>query len=194
MRHVASSVVGGAERIVGTMTTPVGRFVGGGLAGTGGGQVASLQRKLARMRAELSAAEVSRHDYRQVGRLLELDGAGRYGVVTASVIAFGQGYQQTVTLNAGSADGVRQQQTVLDGAGVVGQVISVGATTCTVLLASSAGSVVGVRLAPSGQIGWVTVETGGPIVPSPVMLQGLIPGAGRTLEAHPLFAFAVAER
>ena len=156
MRHVASSVFGGAERIVGTATAPIGRFVGGGLAGAGGGQVPSLQRKLARMRAELSAAELSKHDYHELSRLLELAGAGRYRVVTASVIGFGQGYQRTVTLNAGSADGVRPQQTVLDGDGLVGQVISVGATTCTVLLASAASSVVGVRLAPSGQIGWVT--------------------------------------
>lgn len=156
MRHAASSVFGGAERIVGTVTAPIGRFVGGGLAGTGGGQVPSLQRKLARMRAELSAAKLNRHDYRQLSRLLELAGAGRYRVVTASVIAFGQGYQRTVTLNAGSADGVRPQQTVLDGDGLVGQVISVGGTTCTVQLASDASSVVGVRLAPSGQIGWIT--------------------------------------
>lgn len=156
LRHVAGSVFGGAERIVGTVTAPVGRFVGGGLAGTGGGQVASLQRKLARMRAELSAAQLNGHDYRQLNRLLALAGAGRYRVVTASVIAFGQGYQQTVTLNAGSADGVRPQETVLDGDGLVGQVISVGDTTCTVLLATAASSVVGVRLAPSGQIGWIT--------------------------------------
>lgn len=156
LRNVASSVFGGVERIVGIATTPIGRFIGGGLAGTGGGQVASLQRKLARMRAELSAAELNRRDYRQLGRLLELAGAGRYRVVTASVIAFGQRYQQTVTLDAGSADGVRPQQTVIDGDGLVGQVISVGATTCTVLLASDPSSVVGVRLAPSGQIGWIT--------------------------------------
>jgi rod shape-determining protein MreC len=177
MRHVAGSVFGGAERIVGTVTAPVGRFVGGGLAGTGGGQTPSLQRKLARMRAELSAAKLSRHDYRQLSRLLELAGAGRYRVVTASVIAFGQGYQQTVTLNAGSADGVRPQQTVLDGDGLVGQVISVGATTCTVLLASGASSVVGVRLAPSGQIGWITGSGGGHGASGLFKLQVLNPGA-----------------
>jgi rod shape-determining protein MreC len=175
IRHAASAVFGGVERIFGTAATPVGRFVGGGLAGTGGGQTASLQRKLARMRAELSAAELSKHDYRQLSRLLELAGAGRYRVVTASVIAFGQGYQQTVTLNAGSVDGVRPQQTVLDGDGLVGQVVSVGPTTCTVLLASAASSVVGVRLAPSGQIGWVT--GGGQSGSGLFKLQVLNPGA-----------------
>jgi rod shape-determining protein MreC len=177
MRHVANSVFGGAERIVGTVTAPIGRFVGGGLAGTGGGQVASLQRKLARMRTELSAAQLSKRDNRELSRLLRVAGAGRYRIVTASVIAFGQGYQQTVTLNAGSADGVRPQQTVLDGDGLVGQVVSVGTTTCTVLLASDASSVVGIRLAPSGQIGWITGSGSDQSAAGLFKLQVLNPGA-----------------
>jgi rod shape-determining protein MreC len=45
---------------------------------------------------------------------------------------------------------------VIDGDGLVGQVVSVSAATSTVLLASDAGSVVGVRVAPGNQIGWVT--------------------------------------
>ncbi len=177
MRHVANSVFGGAERIVGTVTAPIGRFVGGGLAGTGGGQAGSLQRKLARMRTELSATQLSKRDSRELGRLLAVAGAGRYRIVAASVIAFGQGYQQTVTLNAGSADGVRPQQTVLDGDGLVGQVVSVGTTTCTVLLASDASSVVGVRLAPSGQIGWVTGSGSDQNAAGLFKLQVLNPGA-----------------
>ena len=194
MRHVASSVFGGAERIVGTVTAPIGSFVGGGLAGTGGSQEASLQRKLARMRAELSAAELSKHDYRQLRRLLELAGAGRYRVVTASVIAFGQGYQQTVTLDAGSADGVRPRETVLDGNGLVGQVISVGGTTSTVLLASDAGSVVGVRLAPSGQIGWITGNGAGRSASGLFKLQVLNPGAVLTPGEQLVTAASVHDR
>jgi rod shape-determining protein MreC len=177
MRHAAGSVFGSIERAVSTVTAPIGRFVGGGIAGSGLGQVASLQHKLARLRAELSAAQLSRADYGQLSRLLQLAGAGGYRVVAASVIVYGQGYQQTVTLNAGSVDGVRPQATVLDADGLVGQVVSVGATTCTVLLASDASSVVGVRLAPSGQIGWVTGSgsSGGLL-----KLQVLNPGAALT--------------
>jgi rod shape-determining protein MreC len=156
MRNAAGSVFGGAERAVSTVTGPVGRFVSSGLSGDGGGKVADLQRQLARMRAELSAAQLSRADYRQLSKMLQLAGAGTYRVVPATVVAFGQGYQQTITLDAGRSDGVKPQMTVLDGQGLVGQVVSVSATTCTVLLASAASSVVGVRLAPSGQVGWVT--------------------------------------
>jgi rod shape-determining protein MreC len=156
MRRAASSVFGDAERAVSGVTTPIGRFVGRGLSDSGANRVTVLERKLAAMRAELSAAELSKADYRQLSRLLQLAGAGGYRIVAATAIAFGQGYQQTVTLNAGSADGVRPEQTVLNGDGLVGQVISVTATTCTVLLADDSTSVVGVRLAPGGQIGWVT--------------------------------------
>ena len=45
---------------------------------------------------------------------------------------------------------------MLNGQGLVGEVTSVTATTSTVLLASDGTAVVGVALAPSGQLGWVT--------------------------------------
>ena len=160
-RTAAGSLFGGAERAVSAITRPVGRFFGAGMAGAGGaGQQAVLQRELTRMRAELSAARLSQAQYRQLRRLLQISGRGGYRVLAASVIAFGQGYQQTVTLDAGSASGIRPQETVIDGDGLVGQVVSVSARTSTVLLASAASSVVGVRVAPGGQVGWVTGQGG----------------------------------
>jgi rod shape-determining protein MreC len=119
-------------------------------------QVASLQKQVLALRAQLSAAEISKADYAELRKMLLLAGAGQYRIVAASVIAFGQGYQQAVTLDVGSSDGVQPQQTVLNGEGLVGYVTSVTATTCTVLLASDSTAVVGVALAPSGQLGWVT--------------------------------------
>ncbi len=160
-RNAAGSVFGGAERAVAAVTGPVGRFFGAGMAGQGAaGQQAALQRELTRMRAELSAARLNQVQSRQLGRLLQLSGRGGYRVLAASVIAFGQGYQQTVTLDAGAASGIRPQETVIDGNGLVGQVVSVSARTSTVLLASDASSVVGVRVAPGNQIGWVTGQGG----------------------------------
>ncbi len=156
VRRTAGTIFGGAERAVSGVTRPVGRFFGSGLAGSGNGQVAGLQRSLARLRAQLSAAQLSKSDYAELSRLLRLAGTGSYRVVPAEVIAFGQGYQRTVTLDAGSSAGIRPQMTVLDGDGLVGQVVSVDPDTCTVLLATDASSVVGIRLAPAGQIGWVS--------------------------------------
>ncbi|HEX9031541.1 MAG TPA: rod shape-determining protein MreC [Streptosporangiaceae bacterium] len=158
VRDLGGSLLGGSERTASTVTGPVGRFIDSGLAGSGGSgaRVAALQQQVIRLRAELSAASLRKSQYRQLDRLLQVAGKGGYRVVAASVIAFGQGYQQTVTLDAGSADGVRPQQTVIDGSGLVGRVVAVSGSTCTVQLASDPGSVVGVRLAPGGQIGWVT--------------------------------------
>jgi rod shape-determining protein MreC len=153
---VGNSVIGGTERAVSSVTRPVARFFGAGQDGGGAAQVATLEHRLITLRARLSDAELAKAKYQQLGRLLGLAGAGGYRVVAASVIAYGQGAARTITLDAGRFDGVRPQQTVLDGDGLVGQVIAVSARTCTVLLADAASSVVGIRLAPAGQLGWVS--------------------------------------
>ncbi len=148
VRNVGGSVFGGAERAAGSAT---GVFTSSGSSS----KIASLQQQVLQLRAELSLAQISKADYAELRKMLLLAGAGRYRVLAASVLAAGQGYQQTVTLDVGSKDGVRVQDTVLNGQGLVGQVTSVSASTCTVLLASDSSAVVGVALAPTGQLGWV---------------------------------------
>jgi rod shape-determining protein MreC len=177
LRDLGGSVFGGAERVVSAVTGPVTRFFGGHAAAGSGGQLAALQRQVIRLRAELSQAQLSKADYAQLSKLLQLTGRGRYRIVAATVIAVGQGYQQTVTLDAGSDDGVKPRETVLNGDGLVGEVTAVSAQTCTVLLASDASSVVGVELAPSGQIGWVTGQGRTPTGSQELKLQVLNPSA-----------------
>ncbi len=150
MRSAGGSVFGRAEHAV----SSVARFFGG--SGSSSSQVQQLQQEVVQLRAQLSGAELSKAEYGQLHKLLLVAGAGRYRIVPASVIAVGQGYQQTVTLGVGSTDGVRANETVLNGQGLVGQVTSVTATTATVLLATDSSAVVGVALAPSGELGWVT--------------------------------------
>jgi rod shape-determining protein MreC len=154
LQQFGGSVFGGLERGVSAVTEPVVGFFGGG--GSSNGQVAALQQQIVRLRAELSQEQLSKGEYQQLSQLLQLSGRGGYRIVAARVIAIGQGYAQTVTLDAGSRDGVQPEETVLDGQGLVGTVTQVNAQTCTVLLATDATSVVGVTLASSGQIGWVT--------------------------------------
>jgi rod shape-determining protein MreC len=157
VRHVSGTVFGGIEHA----GSSIAGFFG---AGSSGGQVHQLQQQVVRLRTELSQAQLDKTQYRQLHQLLLLAGYGRYRIVAASVIAIGQGYQQSVTLDAGSADGVKPNETVLNGQGLVGQVTSVTATTSTVLLATNSSSVVGVSLSPSGEIGKVigpgTTSTG----------------------------------
>ena len=146
---VGASVLGGAENLA--------HSAGHLFSGSGGsaGQVQALQKQVIRLNAELASERLSRADYAQLRRLLALSGQGGYTIVAATVVATGQGFQQKVTLDAGSADGVRPQETVLNGQGLVGQVTAVTAHTATVLLATASASQVGVELAPSGQLGFV---------------------------------------
>ena len=150
VRRAGGSVFGGAEHAVSAVTG----FFGG--SGSSSSQVHRLQQEVVQLRAQLSGEQLSKAEYAQLHKLLLVAGAGGYRIVAATVIAVGQGYQQTVTLDVGSRDGVRANETVLNGQGLVGQVTSVTGTTSTVLLATDSSSVVGVALAPSGELGWAT--------------------------------------
>jgi rod shape-determining protein MreC len=157
IRQIGGSAFGGAERGFAAVTRPVVGFFGGSAAsGNPSPQVAALEAQVTRLRVQLSREQLSRAQYAQLRRLLQVAGRGGYRIVAAEVIAVGQGYSESVTLDAGRQDGIRPQETVLDGAGLVGTVTAVSAQACTVLLASDPTSVVGIRLAGSGQIGWVT--------------------------------------
>lgn len=146
------AVIGGAESLAGSL----GRVVSGPGSGASSGQVASLQRQVVRLRAQLAGEQLARSDYAQLRQLLAMSGKGGYRIVAASVIATAQGFQQKITLDAGSADGVAAQETVLNGQGLVGEVTAVTAHTATVLLATDSSSQIGIKLAPAGQLGWVT--------------------------------------
>jgi rod shape-determining protein MreC len=156
LQQFGGSVFGGLERAASVVTEPVVGFFGRSTGSGTSGQVATLQQQIVRLRADLSQEQLNRAEYQQLSQMLQLSGRGGYRIVAARVIAIGQGYGQTVTLDAGSRDGVQPEETVLDGQGLVGTVTAVSPQTCTVLLATDATSVVGVTLASSGQIGWVT--------------------------------------
>jgi rod shape-determining protein MreC len=153
LRAAGGAVFGTAERALAS--------VGGRITGPSA-RVRSLERQLITLRAQLSGARLSKAEYAQLARLLRLSGQGGYRIVVANVIALGQGYQRTVTLDAGSRDGVRPEETVLNGSGLVGTVTSVSPWTSTVVLATDPSAVAGVRLVGGGQLGWVTGAPGAP--------------------------------
>jgi len=150
VRTAVGSVFGGAEHAA----SSAGRFFS--RSGSDTSQVTSLQKQVLQLRAELSQARISKADYAQLHAMLLVAGADQVKVMAASVIAAGQSYQQTVTLDAGSGDGAQVGQTVLNGQGLVGKITAVTATTSTVQLANATSVVIGVAVTPSGQLGWVT--------------------------------------
>ncbi len=114
-------------------------------------QLAELQRTAAQ-----SAQDKSTHD--QLAKLQLQATRGGYSVLPARVIAIGPsgGFDWTVTLDIGTADGVKVDQSVIVGASLVGRVLRVSATSTTVLLAADPGSGVGVRDRRTGQLGVAT--------------------------------------
>ena len=155
-RSLGADIFGPIEQVTHDVTDPVASLFDSITGGPSAqGTIATLQRQNAELRAELSAAQLSKAARKQLAQLLQLD-AGGYRIVTASVIAAGGSFSDTVTLDAGSHDGIKPDETVLNGWGFVGTVTQVSADTSTVLLANDASSVVGVQLAGGGEIGAVT--------------------------------------
>jgi rod shape-determining protein MreC len=146
-----------ASSLGGRVFGPVERLAGdatGGFRGASGNssEIANLQRQNDQLRAQLAQAQTSGADAKQLASVLHLS-AGKYKVVTGTVIAAGGDYSDTVTINVGGSDGVTANETVLNGDGLVGTVVSVTPRTATVQLLTDAGTTVGVRMAGDGQIG-----------------------------------------
>jgi rod shape-determining protein MreC len=156
VRNLGADIFGPVERVTHDVTGPVASLFDSITGGPSAqGTIATLQRQNAELRAELSAAQLDKAASRQLTRLLQLD-AGAYRVVPANVIAAGGDFSDTVTLDVGSNDGIRPDETVLNGSGFVGTVTQVSADTATVLLADDASSVIGVQMAGGDEIGAVT--------------------------------------
>jgi rod shape-determining protein MreC len=86
---------------------------------------------------------------------LDLAGRAGYKVVAARVIAQGSttSFSQTITIDAGTADGIRDNQTVICGLGLVGVIKQAYSNSALVQLASDPGFKIGARIAGSQQIG-----------------------------------------
>jgi rod shape-determining protein MreC len=156
VRNIGADIFGPIEQVTHDVTDPVSSLFDSVTGGPSSqSTIAGLQRENAELRAELSQAQLSQAARQQLSQLLQLD-AGGYKIVAASVIAAGGDYSDTVTLDVGRNDGIKPDETVLNGSGFVGTVTQVSEDTSTVLLADDASSVTGVQLQGSGEIGAVT--------------------------------------
>jgi rod shape-determining protein MreC len=149
---LGANVFGPVERVAGDAASP---FVGffHAASGNDSGEIAALQKQNDQLRAELAQNQVSKTDAAQLASLLRLGGKHGYRVVAGTIIAAGGEYSDTVTINAGSAQGVGPNETVLNGDGLVGTVTAVTSGTATVQLATDANATVGVKTADTNQIG-----------------------------------------
>src|SRR3954454_19168885 len=125
-----------------------------------------LKKDLATARAEGTQAAILQRDNDQLRKELNLTGDLGYtskSRLTARVIAKAPNvWYSTVTINSGKSDGVRVDQPVVNGDGLVGKVTAVTGGTATVTLITDGSSNVPAEIYPDGAHGIVTPSVGDP--------------------------------
>lgn len=165
-RRAAATVFGPVENSVASAVNPVGNAIAAVRdSGERHNRIAALERENAALKAKLGSDDRNRSRVRELDNLLKKAGAGQYGIKAAEVIAIGaaQGFSWTVTIDAGSDDGINRDMTVINGDGLVGRVTTVGPGTATVLLASDPDFTVGTRLERSDELGFATGQGDRPL-------------------------------
>ena len=113
-----------------------------------------LRRELQDMRAWREAAVQLEQENAQLLALNQVRLNPKLTKVTGVVMAdSGSPFRQSVLLNVGSRDGIKDGWATMDGLGVVGRISGVGKSTARVILLTDPGSNIPVTIQPSGQRG-----------------------------------------
>jgi rod shape-determining protein MreC len=132
------------------------------------GENKRLEAELETAREKAVASEAAVQENAQLRKLLDLDGTGVlalsvYREVTGRVIARSQTlWYSTVTIDLGEDDGVRVNDPVISGAGLVGQIASVNGGSSQVTLLTDHTSAVTARVVPQGVQGVIRPDVGDP--------------------------------
>lgn len=132
------------------------------------GENSRLKSQLITARKEAVAAQEALQENAQLRKLVELDSNPplvytNYREVTGRVIARSPTvWRSSVTIDLGSGDGVRVDDPVISGAGVVGRISSVGPGSSQVMLLTDHASAVSAKVVPTGVQGVIKPEVGNP--------------------------------
>ena len=158
-RQAAQSLFGPVENAVSGAVDPVGNAIDAVRDSRGrSSTISRLERENETLKERLGSSDITRNRAAELDKMLKTAGAGQYTIKGAQVIAIGaaQGFSWTVTIDAGSKDGIARDMTVINGDGLVGRVTTVGPSTSTVLLANDPDFTVGTRLEGSMELGFAT--------------------------------------
>jgi rod shape-determining protein MreC len=126
----------------------------------------ALKKQLAGARAQsTNEAMLLRENIQLRGQLRLSEGLGYTNATreTARVIVRSPTvWYSTVTIDKGRSDGIRVDQPVINGDGLVGHVSAVSGGTATVTLLTDSSSAVSAQLAPDGALGIVKPSVGDP--------------------------------
>jgi rod shape-determining protein MreC len=131
------------------------------------GENATLKKQLAEARDQLATAQTQVQQGTEVKKLLNLSSAGLIPAgrepVTARVIARSPTvWYSTVQLDTGSSSGIRLDDPVVTGDGLVGRISEVTSGTAQVTLITDHTSSVAARVVPVGATGVIEPEVGNP--------------------------------
>jgi rod shape-determining protein MreC len=126
-----------------------------------------LKSELEETRSKAVAGEVATQENVQLKKLLELDRSGAiasgYEPLTARVIARSPTiWYSTVTVDKGTGSGVKVNDPVVNGDGLIGRVSSATSGTAQVTLITDPSSAVSGKIVPGGVQGIIKPEVGNP--------------------------------
>ena len=156
LRGLAATVIGPVETAVGAAAAP---FVSVAQSVTSFGNSQERSEVAAQELAQATGSDQTQTDNAraasQLDAMLKTAGTRGFQVLPARVVAYGsaQTFSGTVTIDAGSNDGLTTDMSVMNGNGLVGKIVAVGPTTATVQLVTDDDSVVGARLVKTGDAG-----------------------------------------
>jgi rod shape-determining protein MreC len=129
------------------------------------GQRDELRKQADKLRQELVADQAEKRSYHELLGLYHLDqlGVGEYRPVTATVVGKSPNiWYETVTIDKGEADGVRVNDPVVNGEGLVGKIAQVASDAAQVDLITDSTMGVSARVGRSGATGIVQPKVGDP--------------------------------
>ena len=156
LRNGSQSALSPVQSVAATVFRPVGNFFSDVThLGRTRGEINKLKAANEKLRQALINRKNADAELTQLKSVLDLAGTAKYKVVSAKVISLGStsSFTQTITIDAGTNDGVRQNMTVITGLGLVGVVKISYPSSALVQLTTDPAFRVGARVAGSQQIG-----------------------------------------
>ena len=155
-RSATQSLLAPVQRGVSDFFSPVGNFFSDiKNFGKTKAELKELKSENAKLRKKVIFNQDTNGQLNKLKGVLDLAGRGGYKVVSARV--FGKGssstFSQTITIDAGTNDGVKKDMTVMGELGLVGVVKSTTSTSAIVLLMNDPTFRIGVRIARSQSVG-----------------------------------------
>jgi rod shape-determining protein MreC len=126
----------------------------------------ALRNERDQLRQEVAQLQDAKNENSQLRALVDLGktiGLDKMGPVTSRVSAINPNlFVQTMVINKGSADGVRKDQPVISGAGLVGKISFVAAHSASVTLLTDSSFGASAKVSETNVSGFVQPATGSP--------------------------------